>query len=78
MERIDPTNIVSINERVRPWAEPQERLQPVRIDRVVSDDDPIDTHGLQPLFGSRPRANALVDFNDISRINVHHGVSVVS
>jgi len=42
MERIDPTNIVDINERVRAWAGSGERLQPVRIDRVVIADDSID------------------------------------
>ncbi|MCH9001011.1 MAG: iron-containing alcohol dehydrogenase [Planctomycetes bacterium] len=42
MEHIDPTDIVNINERVRAWAGSGERLQPVRIDRIVLADDSID------------------------------------
>lgn len=42
MEHIDPTDIVMINERLRAWAESEERLQPVRVDRIVIADDSID------------------------------------
>ena len=38
-ERIDPTDIAHINERLRVWASPQETILPVTISRVVIADD---------------------------------------
>ena len=42
MEHIDPTDIANINGRVRAWAGSQDRLQPVRVDRIIVTDDSID------------------------------------
>ncbi len=38
-ERIDPTDISHINERLRAWAAPQETILPVTVSRIVIADD---------------------------------------
>ena len=41
MQRVDPTDVSGVNERLRSWARPGEVLRPVAIDCVVIEDDAI-------------------------------------